>query len=84
MQEKILEKVAIEGESPVHAIFFLKNFWVKRKLVFVWIKGFHPLSLNNIIWSIVYKYREGKVKKNLKKGVKKNLEILCLQSVDAF
>ena len=56
----------------------------KAKIIFAWKLGAHPQSLNIILWPIVNKYREGKVKRTLFKGVKKKPEIQYLQSIEAY
>ena len=64
-------------------IFFLRKK-SKASFFLAWILGDHPQSLNIFLWPIVNKYREGKVKRTLFKGVKKNPEIQYLQSIEAY
>ena len=67
-----MERLAIEGESPVHEIFYIPSSILSRA-------GHVESCLNlpepsgkakYVVRPIANKYREGKVKSTLNKGVK--------------
>ena len=75
-----LERLTIEGDSPVQ-VDIEQNPWVRRDTWNpVWIWGDHPPRLNTPYRPIVNKYREGKVKRT-PKGEWNRTETGCLQAV---
>ena len=91
--QKKLKNFAKEGESPVcffwnhEKMLKLERLWVNRGAP--WLKIGGPPSKPKYFFSpIVNKYREGKVKRTLQKGVKKILKfhtyIQSKQEISAF
>ena len=73
MKWNVLESTIIEGDNPVHVnkLYWLVSWVARDRRNPVWICRHHPVRLNTPERPIVNQYREGKVKRTPRRGVKR-------------